>query len=321
MRPANLCLLYYYLTIFTCRRLLMVRPSSNKQEKINKVSMVKQEHHISGAYIRNLVKHLTSIKTEDHSFKGEHFSDHNNMQQESPPPPPPSPPPLPHKKQVRRRHHTIKPYQERFVNMAEARREIVTALKSHRASMKLVKQPQSTHNHLRTPQSFTTTTASDLENLNIIQDFKILGFYHKPLSNYPMSISSSSSSSSSSSVIRASPEDGQEYISGPIFSTRHEPSDFEGLSGTTLTVISEAAVTSTTTTLGGSDLHHAMDDDEMEKIRSLVDHHQMEWNDNMNLLMLARWFKFLKTIEMEAVDEKDDIGFNLFDQVIEFPPW
>ncbi|XP_076908060.1 uncharacterized protein LOC143564762 [Bidens hawaiensis] len=285
----------------------MVRPSSNKQEKINKVSMVKQEPHLSGAYIRNLVKHLTSIKTKD-SFKVEHFSYHNNMQQESPPPP--SPPPPPHKKQVRRRHHTIKPYQERFVNMAEARREIVTALKSHRASMK---QPQTTNNHPRPPQSSTTTTAaSNLENLNIFQDFKNSGFYHKPLSNYPMP------TSSSSRAIRAGPKEGQ----GAIFSTRHEPLDFEGLSGTTLTVISETTVNSTTTTTsGGSNLHHAMDDDEMEKIRSLVDHHQMEWNDTMNLLMLARWLKFLKTLEMEAEDEKDDLGFNLFYQVIEFPPW
>ncbi|KAJ0780449.1 hypothetical protein HanPI659440_Chr06g0237811 [Helianthus annuus] len=40
------------------------------------------------------------------------------------------------KKQIRRRLHTSKPYQESFVNMAEARREIATALKFHRASMK-----------------------------------------------------------------------------------------------------------------------------------------------------------------------------------------
>ncbi|OIV97708.1 hypothetical protein TanjilG_12465 [Lupinus angustifolius] len=41
-----------------------------------------------------------------------------------------------HKKQVRRRLHTSRPYQEKLLNMAEARREIVTALKYHRATMK-----------------------------------------------------------------------------------------------------------------------------------------------------------------------------------------
>ena len=50
-------------------------------------------------------------------------------------------PPLqqqPHKKQVRRRLHTSRPYQERLLNMAEARREIVSALKVHRADRKSV---------------------------------------------------------------------------------------------------------------------------------------------------------------------------------------
>ncbi|KAG6433220.1 hypothetical protein SASPL_104828 [Salvia splendens] len=42
----------------------------------------------------------------------------------------------PPKKQVRRRLQTRKPYQENLLNMAEARREIVAALKLHRASMK-----------------------------------------------------------------------------------------------------------------------------------------------------------------------------------------
>ncbi|WVZ66682.1 hypothetical protein U9M48_015871 [Paspalum notatum var. saurae] len=46
------------------------------------------------------------------------------------------------KKQGRRRRtHTSRPYQESLLNMAEARREIITALKIHRATM-AVKQPQ-----------------------------------------------------------------------------------------------------------------------------------------------------------------------------------
>ncbi|XP_047968964.1 uncharacterized protein LOC125212759 isoform X2 [Salvia hispanica] len=52
------------------------------------------------------------------------------------------PPPQPHKKQVRRRLHTSRPYQERLLNMAEARREIVTALKYHRAAMKKATERQ-----------------------------------------------------------------------------------------------------------------------------------------------------------------------------------
>ncbi|KAK1434827.1 hypothetical protein QVD17_00581 [Tagetes erecta] len=51
------------------------------------------------------------------------------------------------KKQIRRRLHTNKPHQQRFLNMAEARREIATALKFHRASMKQQQQQQETANH------------------------------------------------------------------------------------------------------------------------------------------------------------------------------
>ncbi|KAI7746657.1 hypothetical protein M8C21_030237 [Ambrosia artemisiifolia] len=59
-------------------------------------------------------------------------SDPNNSQQPQP------------KRQIRRRLHTSKPYQDSFQNMAEVRREIVTALKFHRASMK---QQQAATNH------------------------------------------------------------------------------------------------------------------------------------------------------------------------------
>lgn len=47
-----------------------------------------------------------------------------------------------HRKQVRRRLHTSRPYQERLLNMAEARREIVTALKYHRAAMRQASEEQ-----------------------------------------------------------------------------------------------------------------------------------------------------------------------------------
>ncbi|GLJ10689.1 hypothetical protein SUGI_0133150 [Cryptomeria japonica] len=48
------------------------------------------------------------------------------------------------KKQVRRRLHSNRPYQEHLLDMAEARREIVAALKYHRASMGTANSKQST---------------------------------------------------------------------------------------------------------------------------------------------------------------------------------
>ncbi|XP_073313231.1 uncharacterized protein [Primulina huaijiensis] len=115
-----------------------------------------EEPHLSGAYIRTLVKELTSSRTKDslnnkvvensegELVEGELVSSNqnstgigygfsNHKQEKSP---------QQHKKQVRRRLHTSRPYQERLLNMAEARREIVAALKFHRAAMKQANEKQ-----------------------------------------------------------------------------------------------------------------------------------------------------------------------------------
>lgn len=77
----------------------------------------------SGAYIRSLVKQL---RTKD-SSQGQDPARANSCDEQEK---------GPQKKRMRRRAQTRKPYQERLLNMAEARREIVSALKLHRASMK-----------------------------------------------------------------------------------------------------------------------------------------------------------------------------------------
>lgn len=102
----------------------------------------REEPHLSGAYIRSLVKQLTSSRSkeplstrtdpeggvDENGFSGQNPTKIGQPQQGAAP--------QQHKKQVRRRLHTSRPYQERLLNMAEARREIVTALKFHRATMK-----------------------------------------------------------------------------------------------------------------------------------------------------------------------------------------
>ncbi|CAL5061652.1 unnamed protein product [Urochloa decumbens] len=55
------------------------------------------------------------------------------------------------KKQARRRTHTSRPYQERLLNMAEARREIVAALKIHRANSRHQPCPSSYHHQQPPP--------------------------------------------------------------------------------------------------------------------------------------------------------------------------
>lgn len=111
-----------------------------------------EEPHLSGAYIRSLVKQLSSSSTarskDHHHYSTMGTKPHGQPQEEEQQAAAAQTTPVeqqqqqPHKKQVRRRLHTSRPYQERLLNMAEARREIVTALKIHRASMRQAKEQQ-----------------------------------------------------------------------------------------------------------------------------------------------------------------------------------
>ncbi|KAI3754793.1 hypothetical protein L1987_54584 [Smallanthus sonchifolius] len=295
------------------KRLLL----SNQMETYKDIE-AKEQPHLSGAYIRSLVKHLTSKDSSDGSDQnGECFHDVSSSSQKQPPQPQ-------HKKQVRRRLHTTKPYQERLLNMAEARREIVTALKFHRASMKQQQQAAAATSNRHQSQSFgqeklpksrpihtfypptaaTTTTAHSYwpvstyaptpplppppsyhDNQNIILPSQTLG----------LSLNFQSFSNLDTNIY-------------------HKP----------LSVHSPSSTSSSTAPAGNStstDLHHAMDGGEMEEIRSLGEQHQIEWKDTINLVTSARWCSFLKTMEVEANDGDEYDGFHQFDQVMDFPPW
>ncbi|CAF2120682.1 unnamed protein product, partial [Brassica napus] len=114
-----------------------------------------------------------------------------------------------HKKQVRRRLHTSRPYQERLLNMAEARREIVTALKQHRASMRqAAKIPPPPPPHIPfssppPPDPFSWSSS----HLNFLLPNKPLGLnlnlhdFNDFIQTSTTSSSSSSNSPSSSSVM------------------------------------------------------------------------------------------------------------------------
>ncbi|KAJ1375765.1 hypothetical protein SESBI_50642 [Sesbania bispinosa] len=84
----------------------------------------------------------------------------------------------------------------------------------------------------------------------------------------------------------------------------------------------EFSVESNAATQLGGGFHTAMDDKGMAEIRSLGEQYQMEWNDTMNLVKSACWFKYLKNMEHgtpEANFEGD--AYNNFDQFLEFPAW
>jgi hypothetical protein len=106
--------------------------------------------------------------------------------------------PQQYKKQVRRRLHTTKPYQERLLNMAEARREIVTALKFHRASMKEAseQQKQQQQQQQEFQEQLQRQRQSLSPQLSQHQSFEQDGRYNKSRRNhriYPSCITNSSS--------------------------------------------------------------------------------------------------------------------------------
>lgn len=128
---------------------------------------IEQEPSLSSAYIRSLVKQLATTNKPKETMDTKHHDEHQNLRKHV----------KVHKKQGRRRLHTTRPYQEKLLNMAEARREIVTALKFHRASMKQASeeekqqkfQQQQQEQGLRLPHS----NQQQLSSFDFEQDLRL----------------------------------------------------------------------------------------------------------------------------------------------------
>ncbi|EOY30097.1 hypothetical protein QUC31_020433 [Theobroma cacao] len=368
---------------------------SSKQEtkegmEIDKISKLKEEPHLSGAYIRSLVKQLTSSRTKDpmnpkdpgsvdaDGFNGQNLAKFGEGFSETPQTQQPQPPQQ-QKKQVRRRLHTSRPYQERLLNMAEARREIVTALKFHRAAMKqaneqqqqqgLQQQQSSETSHLSSPPPFEQESKKKSRRNPRIYPSNTNNFSTYNLENF----SYSSCSQRYPPLPPPPPPNPYSWPASPIpfpsatdtlnFTLPNQPlglnlnfHDFNNIDTTlyhnsnnpsiysssspssssspTLSVVTEevasaaishevgpTAMADLAESYGGGGLHQAINDEEMAEIRSLGEQHQMEWNDTMNLVTSAWWFKFLKTMELGPEVKAEDDGYQPFDQVMEFPAW
>ena len=369
---------------------------------------------LSGAYIRSLVKELTTTasKPKDNTMStnndpcvvdtssvspsrnlrkhGKVLGAQLSQQQQ-------------HKKQVRRRFHTSRPYQERLLNMAEARREIVTALKFHRAAMKQASEQQqqqqeeqqqqqgqeqkqqqqqqqqpsesfqfSHHTSFEQDENFKSwrnsrTLPSCMNNFpnNIMDGFfpyPSSSFSHVPLPSVPNSNCTLPVASSSFAPPPLMAENPNFTLPNQTLGLNLNLHDFSSLDATLflnnnnnsplfsyssptsssppLSIVTDQEVPSigrgeginssmvdtiesmATTQVGGG-LHTAMDDEGMEEIRSLGEQYQMEWNDTMNLLTSAWWFKFLKNMERGApqVKTEGDDAYRNFDELNEFPAW
>ncbi|VFR01828.1 unnamed protein product [Cuscuta campestris] len=75
-----------------------------------------------------------------------------------------------------------------------------------------------------------------------------------------------------------------------------------------------------------SGLHRypSLDEREISEMKSMGEKHQMEWNDSMNLETSALWLEFLETMGEEKKGGEEDGYYGCyhpFDEAMEFPGW
>ncbi|XP_074315880.1 protein AAL-toxin resistant 7 [Silene latifolia] len=358
-------------------------------------STTDNESRLSGAYIRTLVKQLTSstkptyhndntLLTNDTIVVGEEYTQSNKLSNKGSQTfgmaKPKNQTAQGHKKQVRRRLHTSRPYQERLLNMAEARKEIVTALKFHRAAMKQASEqqqqqqldyqtPQRQQPHsilsihdceLRNPkiESSTFTNNNTMvgyvpyypsydnnnnnnnncnypwvmsslplieqslmhESLNIPLPNQTLGlnlnlqafanldnttFCHSINNNNNNTTSSNFQYSSPSSSSSSTPRDN--VVIGTVSSA-------EGVVGPTELMMNM--------NMDMNHHHPSLDEEEMAKIRSIGEQHQIEWDDTLDLVKSAWWLKFIKNVESNNYSNNNHYSSECpFEESMEIPPW
>ncbi|VFQ97635.1 unnamed protein product [Cuscuta campestris] len=70
--------------------------------------------------------------------------------------------------------------------------------------------------------------------------------------------------------------------------------------------------------------HPSLGEREISEMKSMGEKHQMEWNDSMNLATSALWLEFLETMGEEKRGGEEDDGYGCyhpFDEAMEFPVW
>ncbi|PKU74681.1 hypothetical protein MA16_Dca004872 [Dendrobium catenatum] len=298
-------------------------------------SKLKEEPYISSAHIRSLVRQLSSSNPSSNApvIVGDHNLPENSlncptevsMSRQA-------------RKQVRRRLNTGRPYQERRMNMAEARREIVTALKLHRAAMKKANEQQQKEKLCQ-----PTSPPSQKPHLGLLMD--TLKPNHIAL-NYPLQSSYMSPFSCSSP---STPPISHNLIKSPLL---HKPLglnlNFQSFNSVETPlfcyinnnnkspVFQQPTSSSTSTSSSSSStagmanlnlpdhyetLHPVMGDEEMDEIRSISEKHDIEWNDMMNSVKTALWSKFFKAMEVDddsTVNREGD-PFQMFCEVMKIP--
>uniref|UniRef100_J3LPL5 Uncharacterized protein n=1 Tax=Oryza brachyantha TaxID=4533 RepID=J3LPL5_ORYBR len=311
--------------------------TSSSSSKNNANSSKQEEPHLSGAYIRSLVKQLSSssstARSKDHTTITMGASakpqPEDPLAATTPPPPQPQPQPQPHKKQVRRRLHTSRPYQERLLNMAEARREIVTALKIHRASMRQAKEQQQQQQQLLQLQqqqqqevvaAHQLVVQEEAQHASATRASAAMGYasfsdylYNSPLTHFSAPATCGYSSplpyhtpaAAAAAAPMAGVGSGGHGLVDHLQLQVPLPAQPLGLNlslhGFNSVVIADDIDGGGKTPPLGAEaadpsLHRVLDDEEMAALCSIGEQHDIEWSDTVNLVTSAWWSKLLDSV-------------------------
>ncbi|XP_078430747.1 protein AAL-toxin resistant 7-like [Wolffia australiana] len=243
----------------------------DRKEKKDEKPGHEEETNLSGTYLRRVVKQdgasLTIEAAGSRAKRG--------IRGEAGSPP---------RKQTRRRVHISKPYQERIINMAEARKEIVTALKFHRASMKRATQLQEQQRH-----HLKYTPPSENHGQKNVQGeslFNSISSGYAPALCPPFSLCYNDVAL----LMPCRPLGLDLNLEG--FSHQRRGRSISG---------SEEGMKCQSDDKGGAgaevELHRSVDEEEMARIKSIGEQHDMEWNDKLNSMTSAWWSRFLQAAE------------------------
>ncbi|XP_073136081.1 uncharacterized protein [Henckelia pumila] len=322
------------------------------QPQTSNLENIKEPHLSNAYYVRAFVKQLSSSRSKlDSSNPNEHQDIEKNVCDYIKP----EKSNQPVKKQVRKRNHPSRPYKERLLNMAQARKEIVAALKFHRANTKQGSEKQGTlesgpgiqalessrndrvcaghEGHDMKSRSWNSRIlASNSLNSNLPHD-------SVPCFSYPTGCFCSSYSSwpfspenldfvlpSRTLGLNLNLQDFDDVDIIPFHCNANPSSIYPSSSPVVLPdgTPCMAVPPSTVVESGGSGLLQVMGDEDIADRRSTGEQHQMEWDDSVNLVNSSWWFKFLRNMEIrnEEYDRKDeDSVASPFDEVMEVPAW
>ncbi|RZR71273.1 hypothetical protein BHM03_00004297 [Ensete ventricosum] len=221
-------------------------------------------------------------------------------------------------KQVRRRLRTSRPYQERLLNMAEARREIMNEYRRNsRIYTPNYTFPNYAHNTKLSPFTYPSFSwiYPPITRLSVSDDL------NSPFPNQPLGLNLN---------LQSFNNNDESFCNNLSRKPSIQPSSCSNSPATIMSSIKIPCISNISCQASGVpldpapvSLHPMMDDDEIAEIRLIGEQHDMEWNDKMNLMTSAWWSKYLKNMEggLCEKEDPDEAGFQMFDEVFNMPSW